>query len=168
MAGCRIVASRRPDDAALAGAAGAASLRAVTAVLLATDADWIFDEVEAALATRRHEPSAGSRRGRRAARAIDEVEPDLVILDLQIGNMGGMATCMAIRHEEGAGASRHGGADAARPGRRHVPGPPGRRRRLAHQAARRLPPAPGRDRLLDGDTLFEGVPESRPGRAGRL
>src|SRR5690606_23216028 len=32
-----------------------------------------------------------------------EVEPDLVVLDLQIGNMGGMATCMAIRHEEGAG-----------------------------------------------------------------
>jgi len=26
-----------------------------------------------------------------------------VILDLQIGNMGGMATCMSIRHEEGMG-----------------------------------------------------------------
>ena len=33
--------------------------------------------------------------------AIHEVEPDLVILDLQIGNMGGMAACMAIRLEEG-------------------------------------------------------------------
>ncbi|HTO01062.1 MAG TPA: hypothetical protein VL068_10340, partial [Microthrixaceae bacterium] len=29
--------------------------------------------------------------------------PDLVILDLQIGNMGGVATCLAIRNEEGAG-----------------------------------------------------------------
>ena len=26
-----------------------------------------------------------------------------MILDLQIGNMGGMATCMSIRHEEGMG-----------------------------------------------------------------
>jgi DNA-binding response OmpR family regulator len=29
-------------------------------------------------------------------------DPDLVILDLQIGNMGGIATCLAIRQEEGA------------------------------------------------------------------
>lgn len=28
--------------------------------------------------------------------------PDLVILDLQIGSMGGIATCLAIRQEEGA------------------------------------------------------------------
>jgi len=35
--------------------------------------------------------------------AIDQVAPDLVMLDQQIGNMGGMATCMAIRNEEGMG-----------------------------------------------------------------
>jgi DNA-binding response OmpR family regulator len=29
--------------------------------------------------------------------------PDLVVLDLQIGNMGGMATCIALRHEDAAG-----------------------------------------------------------------
>ena len=29
------------------------------------------------------------------------------MLDLQIGNMGGMATCMAIRHEESAGRLPH-------------------------------------------------------------
>lgn len=28
--------------------------------------------------------------------------PDLVILDLQIGNMGGVATCLALKQEEGA------------------------------------------------------------------
>lgn len=71
-------------------------------VLLATDADWIYDEVEAAL--------GGTdltvyrvRAGVDVLPAIDEVDPELVILDLQIGNMGGMAACMSIRHEEGMG-----------------------------------------------------------------
>ncbi len=68
-------------------------------VLLATDADWIFDDVEAALS------SADTtvyrvRAGVDVVPAMHEVDPDLVILDLQIGNMGGMATCMSIRHEE--------------------------------------------------------------------
>lgn len=69
-------------------------------VLLATDADWIFDEVDAALAT----PDTlvyRVRAGMDVLEAIDQVEPDLVILDQQIGNMGGMATCMAIRNAEG-------------------------------------------------------------------
>jgi DNA-binding response OmpR family regulator len=73
----------------------------VPTVLLATDADWIFDEVEAALSG----PDLTVYRVRAGADvlpALDEVEPDLVILDLQIGNMGGMAACMAIRHEEAA------------------------------------------------------------------
>jgi DNA-binding response OmpR family regulator len=70
-------------------------------VLLATDADRIFDEVEAALGG----PDTVVYRVRAGAdvlAGIGEVQPDLVILDLQIGNMGGMATCMAIRHEEEA------------------------------------------------------------------
>ena len=33
--------------------------------------------------------------------------PDLVILDLQIGTMGGMATCLDLRLEEGAGRIDH-------------------------------------------------------------
>jgi DNA-binding response OmpR family regulator len=72
------------------------------AVLLATDADWLFDEVEAAL---------GSdditvyrvRRGVDVVPALLEVDAELAILDLQIGNMGGMAACMTIRNEEGMG-----------------------------------------------------------------
>ena len=70
-------------------------------VLLATDADWLADECEAAL--------GGAHlvhrvwRGADVLAAIDEVDPDVVVLDLQIGNMGGMATCLAIRQEEGAG-----------------------------------------------------------------
>lgn len=74
---------------------------AVPDVLLATDADWLADECEAAL--------GGTHlihrvwRGADVLPAIGEVDPDLVVLDLQIGNMGGMATCLAIRQEEGAG-----------------------------------------------------------------
>ena len=70
-------------------------------VLLATDADRIYDEVDAAIAapdTMVHRV----RRGVDVVPAMHELEPDLVVLDLQIGNMGGMATCMAIRLEEGA------------------------------------------------------------------
>jgi len=69
-------------------------------VLLATDADWIHDEVEAALGGD-HEV----RRVRRGADVLGAVQadvPDLVVLDLQIGNMGGMATCLTLRLESGA------------------------------------------------------------------
>ena len=68
-------------------------------ILLATDADWILDEVDAAL-------SDGEttlfrvRAGIDVLQAIDQVQPDLVILDEQIGNMGGIAACMAIRNAE--------------------------------------------------------------------
>lgn len=71
-------------------------------MLLATDADWIFDDVDAALAdgdTVVHRVRAGVE----VAPACRVVEPDLVILDLQIGNMGGMATCMALRQDQQAG-----------------------------------------------------------------
>lgn len=69
-------------------------------VLLATDADWLGDECEAALGGT-HEIHR-VRRGVEVLPAIDELDPDLVLLDLQIGNMGGIATCLAVRQEEGA------------------------------------------------------------------
>jgi DNA-binding response OmpR family regulator len=73
----------------------------VPTILLATDAEWVYDEVDAALAS--HDVAVHRvRAGEAVLPAILETEPDLVILDLQIGNMGGMATCMAIRNEEGA------------------------------------------------------------------
>ena len=70
-------------------------------VLLATDADWLADECEAALGGTHMVHRVW--RGADVLPAIDEVDPDVVVLDLQIGNMGGMATCLAIRQEEGAG-----------------------------------------------------------------
>lgn len=74
----------------------------MTTVLLATDADWIFDEVDAALGgdgTTVHRVRAGVD----VVPACRKLEPDLLVLDMQIGSMGGMATCMAVRHEEEAG-----------------------------------------------------------------
>ena len=71
-------------------------------VLVATDADWIRDEVEAALAG----PDRSVRwvrHGMDVLPAVAEATPELVVLDLQIGNMGGMATCMGLHLEAGAG-----------------------------------------------------------------
>ncbi len=66
-----------------------------------TDADWIADQCDAALGGdhRLHRVS----RGADTLEAIELVEPDLVLLDLQFGNMGGMAACLAVRQEEGMG-----------------------------------------------------------------
>ncbi|MFM7062147.1 MAG: response regulator [Actinomycetes bacterium] len=71
-------------------------------VLVATDADEVFDEVDAALSDE-HTDVARVRAGRDVVAAIRQLEPDLVVLDLQIGNMGGVATCLAIRNEESGG-----------------------------------------------------------------
>jgi DNA-binding response OmpR family regulator len=70
-------------------------------ILLATDADWLVDDVEAALggAHLLHRVRAGVD----VVPAIRAVDPALVLLDLQIGNMGGIAACMAVRQQEGMG-----------------------------------------------------------------
>ncbi len=70
-------------------------------VLLVTDADWIAQQCEAALSGdhRLHRV----RRGADTLEAVEQVEPDLVLLDMQVGNMGGMAACLAVRQEEGMG-----------------------------------------------------------------
>jgi len=74
----------------------------VPTVLVATDADEVFDEIDAALGTRDGHV-VQVRAGSDVRAAVIEHEPDLVVLDLQIGSMGGMATCMDLRLEEGAG-----------------------------------------------------------------
>jgi len=79
-----------------------ASLLAVTTVLLACDDDDLAATVDAAVvdATTR---LARVTEGRQVLAAVDEVGADVVVLDLQIGNMGGMATCRDLRLESGAG-----------------------------------------------------------------
>lgn len=69
-------------------------------MLLATDSDAVYNEVDAALAS--DETTVWRvRAGADVIPVILAKNPDLVILDLQIGNMGGVATCIAIRQEEG-------------------------------------------------------------------
>ena len=71
-------------------------------VLIATDADWIHADVDAALADGTTEV-VRVRSGREVAAAVREHGPVLVVLDLQIGNMGGVATYMFLEQEMEAG-----------------------------------------------------------------
>ncbi|MCY3663137.1 MAG: response regulator [bacterium] len=75
-------------------------------VLLATDADWTFDEVAGALADDATRVSR-VRSGRDLLAVTEELQPELVILDLQIGSMGGMAACLELRAESDAGRLRY-------------------------------------------------------------
>ncbi|MDY7104034.1 MAG: response regulator [Actinomycetota bacterium] len=71
----------------------------MTKVLLATDADWVADDVDAALGDTETEMHR-VRRGLDVLPAVQQLQPDLVVLDLQIGNMGGVAASLALRQEE--------------------------------------------------------------------
>jgi two-component system nitrate/nitrite response regulator NarL len=73
----------------------------VPEVLLASDADWIEDEVDAALSGELDVIRV--RRGADVGPEVAKRSPALVILDLQIGNMGGMATCIHLHLEAGVG-----------------------------------------------------------------
>jgi len=72
--------------------------RNVTQVLLATDSDSVYNAVDAALGSDTSEINR-VRAGVEVLAAVREQEPDVVICDLQIGNMGGMATCLDLRLE---------------------------------------------------------------------
>ena len=71
-------------------------------VLIATDTDAVADEVDAAIADERT-TVVRVRHGAEVAAAVEAHEPDLVVLDLQIGSMGGMAVAMDIRAEADMG-----------------------------------------------------------------
>ncbi len=70
-------------------------------VLVATDADSILHAVDAALGG--IHTVFRVRKGADVAAAVAEVDPVVVLLDLQIGNMGGIAACLDLRLEERAG-----------------------------------------------------------------
>ena len=75
-------------------------------ILVATDADYVIDDVVAALSG----PDTSftvCRNGRDVSRVVEQRTPDLAILDLQCGSMGGMAVTMALRLDESAGALPH-------------------------------------------------------------
>ncbi len=71
-------------------------------VLIATDAQWVLDEVVAALGS----PSTSFQvvtNGRKVADVVAERTPDIAILDLQVGTMGGMAITMDLRLDASSG-----------------------------------------------------------------
>lgn len=75
-------------------------------VLVATDADWVLDEIVAALSG----PDTSftvCREGRAVAGVVASRTPDLAVLDLQIGSMGGMAVTMGLRLDESGGLMPH-------------------------------------------------------------
>ncbi len=81
---------------------GPSTLPAVPDILVASDSTHVVDQIAAAVAdgtTTVRSVTKGA--DVRSAVALDP--PDLVVLDLQIGNMGGMATCLDLRLEAGAG-----------------------------------------------------------------
>jgi DNA-binding response OmpR family regulator len=75
-------------------------------ILIATDADWIVDEVTAALGDDDVHFTV-CRDGRAVRSEVNKQVPDLAVLDLQVGSMGGMAVTMALRLDESAGAVDH-------------------------------------------------------------
>ena len=86
----------------LGGEPAAVTSPLVPHVLLATDADHLAEEVFAALADGETTVSR-VRAGVDVRPAVAELEPDLVVLDLQIGNMGGVAASLDLRLEADAG-----------------------------------------------------------------
>ena len=75
-------------------------------IVVASDGDWVRAQVRNALAGRDVEIIEVTR-GQDVRETVASQHPALVILDLQIGNMGGMAVCMALRHEESGGRLPH-------------------------------------------------------------
>lgn len=71
-------------------------------MLIATDTDAVAAEVEAAIGDA-DTTVVRLRTGVEVAAAVEVHRPDLVVLDLQIGNMGGMAVASHLRAEAGMG-----------------------------------------------------------------
>lgn len=74
-------------------------------VLIASDAPWVHDEVKAVLGRTTTVQSVGSGRAVRAAAKTQQ--PDLAVLDSQMGNMGGVAVTYDLHNEESGGRLPH-------------------------------------------------------------
>lgn len=71
-------------------------------ILVATDADWVAEEVSAILLDAKTQVSR-VKSGREISAAVDAVSPELVVLDMQIGSKGGIAACLDLRQDIEAG-----------------------------------------------------------------
>ncbi len=73
-----------------------------TTILVAADARWVRDQVRGAFVGP-DQRVVEVTRGQEVRDAVEREEPDLVVLDLQIGNMGGVAAALDLRLEESGG-----------------------------------------------------------------
>ncbi|MEZ5237721.1 MAG: response regulator [Microthrixaceae bacterium] len=73
-----------------------------TVILVVTDDDSTFAEVDAVLGDA-STSLVHIRAGRELRPAVARHEPDLVVCDLQVGAMGGVAATLDLRLEAGAG-----------------------------------------------------------------
>lgn len=73
-------------------------------VLVASDVAALRDELRTMLASSEIDIEE-ARDGREVLKRVREGGIDLVVADMQIGTMGGVAICMELRHDESYGAS---------------------------------------------------------------
>ena len=74
----------------------------MTTILVAADAKWVRDQVRTAFMGSKQNVVEVTR-GQDVRETFADLDPDLVILDMQIGNMGGIAVALDLRLEESAG-----------------------------------------------------------------
>ena len=76
-------------------------------VVVASDEEWVRDDLRAVLSGRQDVTVREVESGPAVLAAVQKSQPDLVVLDFQIGNMGAMAVCLDLRLEEGSGRLGH-------------------------------------------------------------
>src|SRR6476646_12257438 len=74
----------------------------MTTILVAAEAKWVRDQVRSAFVSPGQEVVEVTR-GQDVRDTFARIDPDLVVLDLQIGNMGGVAVAIDLRLEESGG-----------------------------------------------------------------
>ena len=74
----------------------------MTTILVAADAKWVRDQVRMAFLDKNQQVVEVTR-GQDVRATFADVDPDLVVLDMQIGNMGGVAVALDLRLEESGG-----------------------------------------------------------------
>jgi DNA-binding response OmpR family regulator len=74
----------------------------VSTIVVAADAKWVRDLVKSAC-TAKDQRVVEVTRGQQMREVVGRETPDLVILDMQIGNMGGLAVAIDLRLEGSAG-----------------------------------------------------------------
>jgi CheY-like chemotaxis protein len=74
----------------------------VSTIVVAADAKWVRDLVKSSC-TAPGQQVVEVTRGQDVRDVVGELGPDLVVLDMQIGNMGGLAVAIDLRLESSAG-----------------------------------------------------------------